>query len=207
MTQSDRLQAFIARRNQGHLEDAAMKGGLGLAFSLVTFGGFWWIAWLMFGTYKQGWSSPIPLALVALYLGVATWSAWRGVDPHRDLRPLTAGEADKRALEAAVAEFAGVGGLQGVGTREGVAGCANWLIAGPKSVLEALAAWNKRVTLPPDLIEESAALLRQLPQPSEGAERAAVVLLTLGLADASLDGEGELILETTRRGREVVGQD
>jgi len=182
-----------------------MKGGLGLAFSFVTFGGFWWIAWLMFGTYKQGWSSPIPLALVALYLGVATWSAWRGVDPTRDLRPLTAGEADKRALEAAVAEFAGVGGLQGAGTREGVAGCANWLIAGPKSVLEGRAAWKKRVSLPSDLVEESAALLELLPKPAAGAERAAVVLLTLGLADATLDAQGEVVLETTRRGREVRG--
>lgn len=114
---SERVRTFVETRNGELATDALLQGGMGLAFSLVTFGGFWWIAWLLLGSLEQGLFAPLPLGVTAIYVGVSTWSAWRGVEPYDDLTPLTRGEAARREVEDAVASFAGGAGLETLGTR------------------------------------------------------------------------------------------
>jgi len=200
---AENLQRFLDTRNGGLASDALLKGGMGLAFSCATFGGFWWIAWLILGSWKKGLFDPLPLGVTLVYVAVASWSAWRGVDPLANLTPLTQGNVQRHELEAAVSEFAGTGGLEGLGRREGVAGCANVLLAGPQGVVGGWNAWRKRVEPEPELVAEAAELLASLPAEA-GGDRGALLLLVLGLAQVERDERGELRLSTTRKGRGLL---
>lgn len=205
----ERLLVFAQARNASLAQDAGIQGGLALVFGVLTFGGFWWIAWLMFGSFRAGALSPIPLALTAVYAGAATWSAWRGVDPLGGLSPLTQGEASRRDLEAAVSELVGGSGLETIGTREGVAGCADWLVAGPRGVFAAWAKWRRRIVLQGEVLDEAVALLSAARAGGAllaGREGGGVALLALGLARFELDAEGEGRAILSAKGARVAGE-
>ena len=196
------LRETIDARNGELLGDTIMQGVMGAGFSVVTFGAFWFITWMLLGGYKAGYSDPIPLGVTAIYVAAATWSAWRGVDPVANLVPLTRGEAAKREIEDAVRNVVG-GGFEKIARRESIAGCANVLIAGPKCLLAAWSAWRKRVNADPALIESAAALLGEDPRPVEGSERGALLLVHLGLASLELGADGDVVVVTTAKGKQV----
>lgn len=204
---ADRLQSFVSERNAKLATDAAIQGGMGLGFSLVTFGGFWWIAWLLFGSFREGLTAPVPLAITAVYVAVATWSAWRGVDPYDNLLPLTRAEANRREVEARVKDLVGGTGLEGLARREGIAGCAQWLLAGPQGVIKGVRTWSKRVTPDPALLSAAQSLLdaaATTPPPIGEDPRASLLLVHLGLARLDADPEGIVRVFPTAKGKRVV---
>lgn len=204
------LSEYIAERNGDLLGDAVLQGGMGLVFSAVTFLGVWVIGWFVALSWSAGFDSPFPLLITAVYAAVASWSAWREVDPYDHLLPATQAEATRREVEEALQGIVGSPGVLSLGTREGVAGCATWLIAGPKGVLGGWRALNRRVTPEPAQVTEADALLRSAregPAPIGERQRAALLLVHLRLADLELDPEGRVLLVPTAKGKRVAGGD
>ena len=210
----ERLLAYVDERNAQLTTDAALQAGMGLGFCVLTFGGFWWVAWLLFGSFRHGFSSPLPLTVTAIYAAVATWSAWRGVNPYDNLRPLTNAEVQRREIEEAVRlciASAGLGsggaGL-GLARREGIAGCAHVLLAGPEGVIKGLRTWRKRLVPDPTLLLAAQGLLDAAahePQTLDANPRAAILLAHLGLVRFEADPtDGAVRLHPTAKGKRLA---
>ena len=209
MSTAKSVETFSEERNGELLTDAFLQGGMGLGFSLATFGGFWWVCWLVLGGWRDGVLAPLPLAITAVYVGAASWSARRGVDPYQNLLPLTRAEASRREIEEVVANFAGTG-LEGLGRREGVAGCATWLIAGPKGFLAGWRAWSQRVQASQELLNRAQQLLElslEAPRPLEQNSRAGLLLLHLGLVRLEPNSAGTVCVTPTAKGKNLVEAD
>src|SRR5205809_274820 len=89
---ADRLHEMVRRSNAELATQAALKAGLGLAFTFFTFGFVFWLSCFV-GFFVAGVLKIPPwqfgVIVSGLFLIVASWSAWRRVDPLAGLRRLT----------------------------------------------------------------------------------------------------------------------
>src|ERR1035438_3377979 len=88
----DRISQMLSHRNRELAADAMLKALLGIAFAVVTFGVLFWMGWFVgvfVGHYLGLRAWQFGAILTGIFFVVATWSAWRRVDPLADLKPLT----------------------------------------------------------------------------------------------------------------------
>lgn len=177
----DRLTDRIRTRNRELAGDAALKGLLGVVFSLLTFGVVFWFAWV-FGFCFVTSSGIHPALFAAIISGVffvaATVAAWQRVDPLVELAP----PGDENELMRHLAHAAGQVYFN---PRYAIAGAALVLIGGPAGILEAIGIWLHRLPTDPALIEQGVLILEacdpKLPSRDLRSLPAAFLLWRLGL--------------------------
>lgn len=150
-----RLDELSRRHNRGLAFDAALKASLGLVFSLLTFGVVYWLGWCVgffFAPYLSLQAWQFGLLVAAVFVAVATWSAWRNVNPLAGLQPMS----EKELMTMLVSEAAGLGCLS---PRHASAGAAVVLMGGPASLLRAVATRTARIRRGHALMEDAASLL------------------------------------------------
>ena len=196
---ADRLQNIIQRRNRELVSDAGLKAGLGIAFSLVTFGMLWWFGWVigfMLGLQIGLDAWVIATVLTALIFIVATWSAWNRVDPLAGLEPLS----DAQMMLTQISQAAG--GLGYFSARHASAGFAIVLLGGPVGVIEAFGIWAHRIRADVPLVEDAARLLDSCEDPFPVNKisnlGAAFLLWRLALVRIVPDGESRCLKLTDK---------
>ncbi len=201
------LERYVAERNADLAQTAAIQGVTGLGCLVVTagllmvlFSLFIGLGW--FGLRGAFWFA---VGATALYLAVATYSAWRRIDPLASLAPLTRAEADRRAIEDALADLTDGPLLL---REEAVAGLASGLVAGPANLFAAWRTWRRRVLLDRDLSKGCEALLARAAAPEgapvASAPRSAAALVQLGLARVALGEDGALWVRLSPKGKQLV---
>lgn len=201
------FEEYVADRNGDHAGTAAIQAGTGLGCSLVaaflvfTVGAFLGASW-------WSWQHATGLGWLAVvtYMGVATWSAWRRVEPLASLSPLTDAERARRELEDRFAD--GAGQAATALRRESVAGFADLLVAGPRNLFRAWGSWQQRVALDPALTKRCRGLL-EASSADRGAPAgtdplAALCLVRLGLAQSATGPDGAVRVLATAKGRALT---
>jgi hypothetical protein len=203
---ADRLRDLIGWRNRELAFDALLKTGLGVGFSCVTFGMLFWFGWVLgffFGRHLNLHPWQIGAIFSGLFLVVATWSAWRRIDPLANLAPLSDREWFLTMLSQAA------GGLGYFSPRHASAGLAIVLIGGPAAVIEAFGIWAHRIRADAVLIEESARTLvgcePRLPITQVHNLAAAFLLNRLALIKVVPDGHSR-VLKLTDKGFAVLSK-
>lgn len=202
-----RLHDYVSDRNRELLHEALSRGVLALAFTGVTLAAVWFAAWLC----HMQWSSrlrfdlldPWPIGVVLVYAAVATWSAWREVDPFVHLPPPTEEERARSAVESLAMKGGGGVALVSLLERRRLAGCGTLLIDGPRSLIKAWRTYRRRVEVEAPLVLEAEGLLQEAiaaPAHVGSRHRSALLLMQLGLAELALDGADEVRLEATTKG-------
>jgi hypothetical protein len=200
----ERLRRCIKLRNRELGIDAAIKAGLGVLFSLVTFGCVFWFSWVI-GFAIAGYLGMRPwhlaLGVTALFAMAATWSAWHRVNPLAGLQPLTDQELILTLISQAIP------GVLYFSPRHAVAGAALLLLGGPANVVSALGIWAHRLRADDRLLGEAASVLtlcgegcpvKQLPH-----LHAALLLRRLALVKPMPNGNSTS-LAVTEKGRKLV---
>lgn len=152
---------------------------------------------LLFTLGFSGWFW-IATAVFALFMLVGAWSCRRGVEPLVTVGPLT--DVD---IGAAVTTYMTTGMI--ASPRHTVAGAADLVMHGPRSLLESVGLWRSRIRARPADTAAAAALLTRLARsnrlPARELERdlAAPLLIRLGLArfDQATVG-GSLLVPTVK---------
>jgi hypothetical protein len=210
-----RLGKMVRRRNGELVFEAALKGLFGVVFSLITFGLIFWIGWfsglIFFAGALNLHAWQFGAILTGVFFVVATWSAWRRVNPLAGLRPLS----DEEKIATLISQAAG--GLGLFSPRHASAGFAVVLIGGPASILEAIACWSLRLPARKAILQEAALLLETCPCPLERVQTPAAALLLKRLAlitvialgesaALSLTDKGMNLLSTSRKKRQTEEQ-
>ena len=196
---ADRLHNIIHRRNRELVSDAGLKAGLGIAFSLVTFGMLWWLGWVvgfMLGLQMGLDAWVIATLVTAVILVAATWSAWNRVDPLAGLEPLS----DEQLMLTQISQAAG--GLGYFSARHASAGFAIVLLGGPAGIIEAFGIWAHRIRADVPLVEDAARLLdsceSDFPINKVSNLGAAFLLWRLALIRIVSDGESRCLKLTDK---------
>lgn len=197
------IQQAVAARNRELAIEAVIEAALGVLFCALVFGGVYVIAWfaLMFMiSFDASRASQYALGLTAIYATVATFSAWRRVDPLANVRRLS--DVEESLMMMGPMLPYGIG----MQPRHATAGAAVVLIGGPANLLEAWATWRHRLPSSGRVIESAAEVLQQAAhevQVQQVADPlAAQVLHRLGLIKVT--GEREKRLGLTEKGRGVL---
>lgn len=199
-----RLYDAVQHYNRELEFDSRVKIILGAVFSFLVFGFvycFGWFSGLFFASslYLDPWQ--FGLLLAVLFLAVATWSAWRRVDPLAELPRLT----DEQMLLTLVSQA--TPGVLYFSPRHATRGAALVLLGGPVSVFEGWGIWNSRIQVDDALIEaasrilvdcETACPVEELTDPS-----AAVLLRRLSLIKV-IPSEDSSALTVTEKGLKVL---
>lgn len=196
---ADRLSRMVHRRNRELAFDAALKALLGIGFSLVTFGVLFWMGWFV-GFFMarhlnlHAWQ--FGAIVTGLFFVVATWSAWRRVDPLAGLAPLS----DRQLLLTMISQVSGE--FLYFSPRHATAGAAIVLLGGPAGVFEALGTWAHRIRADSTLIEEAARLLAlcqaELPAKEVREPAAAFLLRRLALIKVVPHGDSAALTLTDK---------
>lgn len=200
----DRVNHMVRRRNRELAFDAALKASLGIVFSLVTYGVLFWMGWFV-GFFVGGYLNLRPwqfgAILTGLFFVVATWSAWRRVDPLAGLKPLS----DRQLLLTLISQASP--GLLYFSPRHATAGAAMILLGGPANVIEAFGIWAHRIRVEGSLIEDASRLLAscetEFPAEQVREPAAALLLRRLSLVKVVPSGESAA-LELTDKGLAVL---
>jgi hypothetical protein len=200
-----RIDDLVRRRNREIASEALLKAVLGIGFSIVVYGVLFWMGWFV-GWFVAKYLNLHPWQFGALLSGlffvVATWSAWRRVDPLADLKPMT-----KQQLLLTMISQASPGVLY-FSPRHATAGAALILLGGPANVIEAFGIWAHRLRADSSLIEDAALLLAfceaELPAEEVREPRAALLLRRLGLIKVVPRGDSAA-LALTDKGFSVAG--
>jgi hypothetical protein len=202
----ERLAQLVHLRNRELASDAILKTGLGVVFSFVTFGLLFWLSWFVgffvaHYLHLQAWQ--FGAILTGLFFVVATWSAWRRVDPLAGLKPLT----DQQMLLTLIGQATGA--FVYFSPRRATAGAAIVLIGGPANVFEAFGIWAHRIRADAELIDQAARLLAlcqaELPAEEVRAPAAAFLLRRLALIKIVLRGDSAA-LALTDKGSAVISK-
>jgi hypothetical protein len=154
---TERLAKMVQARNRELVGDALLKAGLGIVFSLLTFGFVFWTAWIVSFCYVS-WLGMSAWQLAAIVTGVffivACWSAWRRVNPLAGLAPLT----DSQRFLTELSHLSG-GEFVYFSPRHASAGFALILIGGPANLVEAFGIWMHRLRADAEALDQAARLL------------------------------------------------
>jgi uncharacterized membrane protein YhdT len=182
-----RLTNLIHAHNRDVALDVAIKAGLGVLFTLVTFTFVWWMSWYLafrlaglLGLEPWVWACII----TAIIFISSVWTAWQRVDPFEEMSLANAHE------------------------RLRVAGLSLILMAGPANLFDAIAACRHLIRADDSLIDEAADLLASC-DPALDKRRvrdlaAAFLLKELALIKVRPGGE-ETVLMLTEKGAKVLG--
>jgi hypothetical protein len=177
---------------------------LGAVFSFFVFGFVYCLGWffgLFFASslYLDPWQFGLLLAM--LFLAVATWSAWRRVDPLAELPRLT----DEQMLLTLVSQA--TPGVLYFSPRHATAGAALVLLGGPVSVFEGWGILNSRIQTDEALIEAASRTLEDCetacPVEEVTDARAALLLRRLSLIKV-IPNDDSSALTVTEKGLTVL---
>ena len=213
----DRVSDLVKARNRELARDAALEAALGIGFSIGTFAFVFWISWfagVLVARYFNVYAWQFGTIVTGVFFVVATWSAWRRVDPLEGLKPMT----DKQLLSMLVIETAL--GVNCFSPRHASAGLALVLLGGPAGVFKAIGIWAHRIRVDDATIENAANLLAscrtKLSANDVGDPFAAIVLRRLSLIKVvphghyfalTLTDKGRGVLSNGKRGKEMRGSD
>jgi hypothetical protein len=194
-----RVSNMVRRRNRELALEAVLKASLGIVFSLVIYGLLFWMGWFV-GFFVSGYVNLRPwqfgAVLAGLFLVVATWSAWRRVDPLAGLKPLS-----NRQLVLTLVSQASPGILY-FSPRHATAGAAMILLGGPANVIEAFGMWAHRIRVEGSLIEDASRLLAScetgLPAEQVREPTAALLLRRLRLITVVPRGDSSALALTDK---------
>jgi hypothetical protein len=201
-----RLTEVIRAHNREVRFEALLKASLGVIFSLVTFGFVFWVGWVagfFFANYIGLDAAQFALFLTLMFLIVATWSAWRRVDPLAGLEPLS-----EQQLFLMVAAPAITGGVY-FSPRHATAGAALVMIGGPAAVFQALGVWTHRIRADEELIQDATRLLAACKRncPANQVRKLAAALLLRQLAlIKTIPGDGSPALTVTAKGSALLAK-
>jgi hypothetical protein len=204
------LVDLIRDRNADRASDAITKAVMGAVFTGVTFFvilmGCWFFSLVATTTVtRAGW---LALGLTVLYLALAFLSAWKLIDPMTELVPPSVKDA---APEDAIETIfpGGADRFESAFQREPVPGWAAILLAGPVSLVEAIAAWQDRIPETPALLESAQKLLDELVGTALAADAvvdrdALVLLVRLGVVKAVRHAGDEVTISLNAKGKTLV---
>jgi hypothetical protein len=185
-----RLHDLVRLCNRELAADATLKALTGVLFSCVTFGLVYWAGWF-FGFFiarylnLSAWQFGVVLA--GLFLVVATWSAWRRVDPMAGLQRLS----DRQLLLTLLSPASP--GIAYFSPRHASAGVALILIGGPANVIQAYGIWAHRIRVEGSIIDDAVRVLAacQSGLPAEQVREPTAALLLRRLALIKIVPSGE----------------
>ncbi len=195
----DRVDDMVRRRNRELAFDAALKVSLGIVFTIVTYGVLFWMGWFV-GFFVAGYLKLHPwqfgAILAGLFFVVATWSAWRRVDPMAGLKPLS----DRQLLLTLISQASP--GLLYFSPRHATAGAAMILLGGPANVIEAFGIWAHRIRMGGSLLEDASRLLAscetEFPAGQVRELTAALLLRRLSLVKVVASGDSAALALTDK---------
>jgi hypothetical protein len=200
-----RLRDMVGGYNRELAAEALGKALLGVVVSFFVFGFVFWCGWFVgFAVADslnlEAWQ--FGALLSGLFLVVATWSAWRRVDPLAAVQPLS----DRQLLLTLISQASP--GLLYFSPRHATAGAAVVLIGGPANVFQALGIWASRIRADGPLLEEASRLVAacngNCPIEEVREPVAALLLRRLGLIKVIPNGDSSAFT-LTEKGLTVLG--
>lgn len=201
-----RLHDLVRRHNGSVAADAALKAALGIVFSFLTFGLVYWFGWFV-GVFVarqvglQAWQ--FGAIMTGLFLIVATWSAWRRVDPLAGVPRMT----DRQWLLTVISQASP--DILYFSPRHASAGLAMLLLGGPAGIFQAIGIWAHRLPANDTRIAEAARLLAacEMACPIEQIRDPAAAFLLKRLALIKLvPGRSSQAFALTEKGIGVLGR-
>ncbi len=201
------LGDMVRRCNRKLAFDAVLKASMGVLFSVLTFGFVYWAGWFFgffFARYLSLHAWQFGVIFAGLLLVVATWSAWRRVDPMAGLQRLS----DTQLLLTLISQASP--NILYFSPRHATAGAALILIGGPANVVQAFGIWAHRIRVEGSLIADAARLLAscqtRLPVKQVREPAAALLLKRLALIKVIPSGDS-VALALTDKGFAVLAAD
>jgi hypothetical protein len=182
--------------------EAALSFVMGVVYTVITGGLLFWLTWIVCHRWLDWGAGPVSAGLIAVgvYLVVATFSAWRGVNP------LAAIEYDEAYRGDSKAGLSMATGLPIV-DRHGIAAAGAALIAGPANVLEAIGDVRRRLPTDRTTLDTASMILErarnELRLTDELNRRSLAVLHRLQLIKVRVVGNAMVIMPTMK-GLDVV---
>jgi hypothetical protein len=152
---ASRIEELVRKHHHDLRTDILIRVVTGIVFSLLTFGFVYWFFWLFgfMAAYHLGFEPwQLAASVTAFFFVVATWSAWRRVDPLAAIRPLTV----KEQMTLLVSQAAGLGGFS---PRHALSGAGTALLGGPANFVQAIGIANSRLRANESRIASAAKLL------------------------------------------------
>lgn len=200
-----RIQELAAERNRELDLEAGITAALGVLFTLLIFGGLYWVTFIWAFPSISGGSigfSPKAFGVTAIFFVVAAATAWRQIDPLQKLDPMSPGDELLTSVSLAV------GGAMAFSPRHAVAGVSSFLIGGPANIFEAIGIVRSRIRTPGETVTEAMFLLEQCrgrcPLRTVQSPRAVLLLRRLELIKVLDDSRGRA-LTVTEKGRGLLG--
>lgn len=195
------VRSSISEYNSDLSMNAWITLGIGVLTTLVLYFGVWWMLWLLGPKWLGGW---LPMLAGLGAVGLGFFGVWRGDSPLDGLRPLSDAE-----LNLTVASMA-VGGVMYANPKHVVANVAEFVLHGPRSILQGVGLL--RTCLPSDdaTIRAAAEVFERglsdpVPVESVRPPRVAVLLHRLLLLKMQQIGRERYALVSTIKGQEALG--
>ena len=207
----ERFGQLVAGQNQEIRLQAGIQMATGALYSLAVGGAIWLTIWVpaVFTCIDFRQASHWAWGVVLVFAGVATFEAWRQVEPFAALEPLTEWQRALTAFSQATPGFVYFS------PRHASAGIAFLLLAGPESLFSATKLWRSQLPADPEAQANALGLLQDLQRPSLASQvppEAATTLHRLGLIKI-LPGEGrsldgfDSIVAITEKGQSLLDMD
>lgn len=195
------VRSAISEYNSDLSMNAWITLGVGIVTTLVLFFVVWWLVWLFGPRWLGGWL-PMLAGLAAVGLGV--FGVWRGDSPLDGLRPLSDAE-----LNLTVASMA-VGGVMYANPKHVVANVAEFVLHGPRSMLQGIGLLRTRLPSDDGTIRAAAEVFERglnepVPVESVRPPKVAVLLHRLLLLKMQQVGRDKYALVSTIKGQEALG--
>ena len=194
------IRGLVRKHNGERWLEAVVEFGLGVLFSLITFGGVFWLSWLVVAFRSDAVLIAGTITVVCAVLSFL--AAWKKVNPLQDIEPMTDAEFAMTMIS-----------IVGPGTwyfspKRAMAGLLLILFAGPANLLAVVASLRRRLPASESGVQAATATLRDAAArdlPVDSVNRDGLVLLfRLRLVKAVGGDGGQVHLRITEKGRDLV---
>lgn len=201
MELSDRISKLAISRNREIILEAGLEFGLGVIFTLITFGVMYWLVWI-FGFLAHA-PFYVPALVTGIFAIVSIYSAWHNINPLADVAPMTDMQYNLTMISLATPGFIYAS------PEHSIAGLSMFLFGGPANIIKSWPTWRDRLRFDAEIIKQSADVLRRtednVPIESVTEPRAVILLHRLTLIKGiSLKGHANDAFAVTQKGRDVL---
>jgi hypothetical protein len=201
---TQQLYKLIQAENRKIMGEFLVTLAVGFGVCALVYGVLFWLSWFAFTVWlrsiRVGSAATSALIVTGLFALASIWSAWRRHDPFENVEAMN---PDVQNVQLGLGYALGVP----IVNRQSMAGFASLFIGGPANLMDAWAIWRTRPRADAACIAEAA---QQLERSRAGIpsrmidQRAAVVLYRLGLIKAVAQSGGEMIVQPTQKGLELL---
>lgn len=149
------VQSALADHNRDYTTRAFAAAFMGAVTALAIYAFILITCWVLSFTLGFAHWFWIATGIFTLFMLVGAWSSRRGIEPLVNVGPLT--DVD---IGAAVATYAATGMI--ASPRHTVAGAADLIMHGPRSLLESIGLWRSRISASPGDVAAATAVLARL---------------------------------------------